>query len=137
MTPIEVECIVRTLNRPRFALQVGPVYVAADTPQEVLLIGTNHSLWSEKEAQAHRKQNAWDFVVKFDVDTYVVSIARFKARKTSIWAISVRSEKPLAVGTHHFFSQHWQSHKTPVLRLVAITLANKIRGRAMAEIHEI
>ena len=133
MTPIEVECIVRTLNRPRFALQVGPVYVAADTPQEVLLIGTNHSLGSERS----QPRNKADFVVKFDVDTYVVSIARFKARKATIWAISVRSEKPLAVGTHHFFSQHWQSHKTPVLRLVAITLANKIRGRAMAEIHEI
>jgi hypothetical protein len=67
-------------------------------------------------------------------DEFLVELRSF-GRYTSLQVTIATERKKKGLWAPPFFIEGWRDKKTPNLRLLATTLANKIRGKMFADIH--
>jgi len=110
----EWDSIVSVLRRRRFGFQVTL------EPAKVSVAGTTYSgkpAPTQTTYSAVVKSHGEEFRITLDV---MQNFARLVCRAETLTP---------------FFGAHWRTGKTPNVRLLATTLANKIRGKLFADIH--
>lgn len=112
----EWDSIVSVLRRRRFGFQV------VTAPVKVSVAGTTYS------GKPAPTQTTYSAVVKSHGEEFRITLDVMQNFARLVCRAGPETLTP-------FFGAHWRTGKTPNVRLLATTLANKIRGKLFADIH--
>jgi hypothetical protein len=124
---VEWDAILSVLQRRRFAFVIGPCSITKETPPPPPL--------GSRERVIHAPATiTYQTRLSYGGDEFLVELRSF-GRYTSLQVTIATERKKKGLWAPPFFIEGWRDKKTPNLRLLATTLANKIRGKMFADIH--